>query len=297
MSRGQIVILLGLTLVVCAAFVVLGALLLLPGILPTGVSPGEGVIASGDGEGAAAGEFSSAEPPAASTPTATPFPTSTPTETPLPEPTATATLVVITTPTATKEPTQPFSFQPGGQPTATATPVVSSGGGSSGGGGTSTGGGGSSVATSTPTPGSRFPLQVVEGPLTYSTENHIFVVYFAITDAGNNPLPGYRVVGQFRPGGFYLESVESCGEFCVASGPAETCVPINDDDNNDEDKCEVIKFSIQQGNVVFEAPFYVTGTWTLYVVDRLGARVSDDLVFNTNQADDQRQWFYVKLIR
>lgn len=280
MSRGQIVILLGLSLLVCCTFAALVALVAFPTDVTTGSPAGlqaQAIVGEGDGpgpeEGAgpAAGDVAfSAE--ATATPSATPSPLPTSTT----EPTATSTLVVNSTPTATKTP------RPTRTPTAlpTATPVPSGGGG--GGGGSGGGQTPTPAVSPSPTHDPRFPLRVLEGPVGYATENHLFVVYMSITDANRQLLPGYRVIGDHVPSGFHWESIESCRDFCVASGPS----------GFEEDG-----LLVRKGNVKFEAPAYVDGTWTLRVVNASGATVSDRLVFNIKDTDDDRQWFYMWLSR
>lgn len=282
MSRGQIVILLGLSLLVCCTFAALVALVAFPTDVTTGSPAGlqaQAIVGEGDGPGPEEGAGpATVEVAFSAEATATPSATPSPLPTSTTEPTATSTLVVITTPTATKTP------RPTRTPTSlpTATSVPSGGGGGGGGGGSGTGRTPTPAVSPSPTHDPRFPLRVMEGPVGYTTENHLFVVYMSITDANRQLLPGYRVIGDHVPSGFHWESIESCRDFCVASGPS----------GFEEDG-----LLVRKGNVKFEAPAYVDGTWTLRVVDSSGATVSDRLVFNIKDTDDDRQWFYMWLSR
>jgi len=52
---------------------------------------------------------------------------------------------------------------------------------------------------------------------------------------------------------------------------------------------------VQEGNLVFEAPFYKTGTWSLMLIDPQGQQASE--VFKLEIDDDHRQWFYYRFGR
>ncbi|GAB4534632.1 MAG: hypothetical protein Kow0063_17950 [Anaerolineae bacterium] len=201
------------------------------------------------------------QPPAevALTPTVTatwtPIPTSTatptPTDTPLPTPTYTRVVNDTATPTPTHTPLP--------TDTATITPTPTRGRG------------GSPGARPTPTPTSRYPFRIVETPLEYKTKNFIFVVYARVT-SGDVLLPGYRLVGTHYPTGVNIKSEPSCAYLCRASGP------------------KVEDSLIQEANLVFEAFFYDTGTWSMMLVDGQGQQVSE--VFHVNIDIKDRKWFY-----
>ena len=197
-------------------------------------------------------------PTSGPTPTWTIMPTNTFTPTPIntPLPTATNTRVVLDTPTPT--PTHTAAPTPTG--TITPTPTRRSGGGGS-----------SGAPRPTPTSASRYPFRIVAGPLEYKTKNFIFVVYARLT-SGDVLLPGYRMIGTHYPTGAHIESEPSCVEICRGSGP------------------RVEDYLIQEGNLVFEAFFYDTGTWSLMLIDPQGNQVSE--VFHVDIDIKKRKWFY-----
>lgn len=194
----------------------------------------------------------------AATATWTPIPTSTitptPTDTPLPTPTNTRVVNDTATPTPTYTPL------PTSTGTISPTPTRTGGGGSSPG-----------APRPTPTPSSRYPFKIVGAPLEYKTKNFIFVVYVRVT-SGDVLLPGYRLVGTHYPTGANIKSEPSCPKLCRGSGP------------------RIEDYLIQEGNLVFEAFFYDTGTWSLMLVDGQGQQVSE--VFNINIDIKDRKWFY-----
>lgn len=197
-------------------------------------------------------------PTSAVTPTWTIIPTSTFTPLPIntlpPTPTYTRVVVDTATPTASATPT----ITP--TPANTLTPTrARRGGGSTGG------------PRPAPRPTSRYPLVVVEGPITYTTKNYIFVVFARVT-SGDTFLPGYRMVGTHSPTGAHVESAPSCDELCKASGPKRE------------------KSLIQEGNLAFEAFFYDTGTWSLVLVDPQGRQASEVLQIDIDIRD--RLWYY-----
>ncbi len=52
----------------------------------------------------------------------------------------------------------------------------------------------------------------------------------------------------------------------------------------------------KSGNVKFEPPGGIeTNSWTFYLADAHGNRMSDDIPFDTNQ--NARQWYFVKFKR
>jgi hypothetical protein len=207
-------------------------------------------------------EQADAELPATrlTTSTWTPIPTSTstpiPSNTPLPSPTNTRVVLDTATPTPTLSPTP--------TPTGTITPVPAPSRG---------GGGGSSPGAPRPTPvaTSRYPFTIVQPTLAYTTQNFIFVVYARVT-SGNVLLPGYRLVGTHNPTGATIRSEPSCTYLCRGSGPRRE------------------QYLIQEGNLVFEAFFYDTGTWSLMLVDPQGQQAAEILYVPIDIRD--RKWFY-----
>ena len=201
----------------------------------------------------------------AAVPTWTPIPisTSTPTPTDTRLPTATYTRVVQDTATPT------VTHTPAPTPTGTISPSPTR---SSGGGG----GGTYRTPVPTPTPTSLYPFRIVGQTLAYSTTNYIFVTYARVT-SGDVLLPGYRLIGTHYPTGAHIESEPSCPYLCRASGPS------------------IEDYLIQEGNLVFEAFFYDTGSWSLMLVDPQGRQVSEILHIGIDIRD--RKWFYYHLNR
>jgi hypothetical protein len=175
-------------------------------------------------------------------------------------PTPTYTRVVVDTATPTPSQTPEPTYTPTSTPIPAATQGRGSGGGRSGG-----------APRPTPTPTSRYPFKILEEPQVYSTTNHIFVVLARVTSGGSVLVPGYRMVGTHSPTGAGHQSEPSCDHLCKASGPKG-------------------EFLIQEGNLVFEAPFYDTGTWSLMLVDPQGRQVSDVLKIEVDS--QQRKWFF-----
>ncbi len=194
------------------------------------------------------------------TPTPTRTPTATATDTPIPTPTNTRVVHDTATPTPSGTPTP--------LPTPTNTRVVQYSGGS---------GGGSSYATPTPRCGA--PLCVKSEPVEYDTNNYFFVILAQITTNGVLQ-PGYKLVGTHSPTGATWESPLSCPDLCKASGVES----VTDDNGN------VIRFEIQKGNVAFEAPTYDTGTWSVWVVDANGQKVSKTI--NIPIDHENRKWYF-----
>lgn len=97
---------------------------------------------------------------------------------------------------------------------------------------------------------------------------------------GGVPQAGYKLVGTHSPTGRQLESGVSCPDLCKASG-----VEAIYDENGNE-----VKFQVQKGNLVFEAPTYDTGTWSLMLVDSHGQQASE--IFQLELNSEQKQWFY-----
>jgi hypothetical protein len=248
MTRVQMLILAGLLVVVLGVFCV-GAVLARSVLL---TPPGTAVVE---------------EPPPAATPG--PPPTDTPvyiftrtaTPTPNTSPTATNTRVVndTATPTITLTPT----VTPTPTDTATSTPAPR---GSSRGGGSSSGG-----ARPTPAPTSRFPLKLLEGPVSYKTHNHFLVVLAQVT-RGYTYLAGYRLIAVKTPSGAIYKGPPSCPYICKANGPEGSI--------------------LQRGNIYLETP-YESGVVSLMIVDPQGQQASEVFQITTNVDLDQ-WWFYFR---
>jgi hypothetical protein len=248
MTRVQMLILAGLLVVVLGVFCV-GAVLARSVLLtPAGTAVVE-------------------EPPPLATPA--PPPSDTPvfiftrTATPTPNiprsPTATNTRVVndTATPTITLTPTVTET------PTETATPIPArqgSGGGSSSGG-----------PKPTPVPTSRFPLKMLEGPVSYKTHNHFLVVLAQVT-RGYAYLGGYRLIAIKTPSGAIYKGPPSCPYICKANGPEGSI--------------------LQRGNIFLEVP-YESGVVSLMIVDPQGQQASEVFQITTNVDLDQ-WWFYFR---
>jgi hypothetical protein len=274
MKRGQVTILIVMSAIVILLFCIVGAF---------GFSL---MAAEPDAPAAGATQVAGGLPLASTaTPTSSPIPTSTPTNTPTetPIPTPTATLVVneTSTATATRTPRPTRTLVP------TSTPVPASGGGGGGGGG---GGSGGSPTGPTPTPGptSRYPLHVIAGPVEYTTKNFFVTVLAQITVNNAGYLAGYKMVGFHSPTGFRWEGVPSCNHLCKASGP---------DAIYDEEGKEIETFLIQEGNAVYEFPFYEDGQLTFWVEDPQGNQASEVIVLPLDRGSDDRRWFYMHFNR
>jgi hypothetical protein len=200
----------------------------------------------------------SREPAAARMPTATrrpphtltpvPSPSLTPSGTPTPTPPPTETVVVVAPPTPTAAPTgtptpsptvTPHPERP--LPTATAEPTA--------------------------TPATQFAFAVLESDR-FPTNHPDFDVYVAITDAGNHPLSGYRVVGSLSGAG-QVESQASAGDWTVNSGAMQ----------------------YKAGNLKFQSSDSPAGTWTLRLVDQAGSQVAPPLELSFDPA--QPTWYFV----
>ena len=194
-------------------------------------------------------------PAATGTWTIVPTNTRTPTPAQTHTPTATNTRVVLDTATPT------WTLTPAPTPTGTITPTPTRG----------AGGGYYGGPSPTPAPTSRYPFSIVEAPLEYTTKNFIFVVYARVA-SGDVLLPGYRLVGVHSPTGANVKSEPSCPHLCRGSGPRRK------------------DWLIQEGNLVFEAFFYDTGSWSLMLLDPQGNQASE--LFHVTIDIEDRKWFY-----
>ena len=185
--------------------------------------------------------------------TATPTPddarSPTPTNTRVVNDTATPTITM--TPTVTPTPTQ----------TATSAPArQGSGGGSSSGG-----------PRPTPAPTSRYPLKILDGPVSYKTHNHFLVILAQVT-RGNAYLGGYRLISVKTPSGAVYKGTPSCPYICKANGPEGSV--------------------LQRGNIFLETP-YESGIVSFMVVDPQGRQASEVIQFDSSVDKDQ-WWFYYR---
>jgi hypothetical protein len=169
------------------------------------------------------------------TPTPPPTDTSTPTSVP-PSPTATHVLPTET-PTSKATPTD----TPPPQPTA----------------------------TDTPTPIPSFAFEILEFEK-FPTNHLNFDVYIAITDGSNNPLSGYRMIGQ-HGGGMQVDSEASASRWTQNSGAMH----------------------YKAGNIKFEVFNSPGGVWVLQLVDQAGQPVAPPLEFPFDPANPA--WYFVLL--
>jgi hypothetical protein len=110
----------------------------------------------------------------------------------------------------------------------------------------------------------------VEGPVEYETKNYFFVILARVA-SGDFLLPGYRLVGTHSPSGIHYQGDPSCDHMCKGSGPKGA-------------------FPVQEGNLVFEAPFYESGIWSLMLLDPQGHQASE--VFQVELDRGEKRWFY-----
>ncbi len=169
------------------------------------------------------------------TPSATPTSTDTPPETPTPPPTPTETRLPTSTPTATVTPIPPTetvippTATPRPLPTATDTPAP------------------------TPTPAPVYEFTILE-QANFPTGNPNFDAYVAVTDEGNNPLAGYRLLGRHSDGRT-VDSRVSANRWTENSGAMH----------------------YKAGNIKYEAPNSATGVWTLQLVNEANQPVAPPL--------------------
>ena len=304
MKRGQIFILILMIFMVVLLFVFVGVIgfAALDEGSESAVSPAEVAVA--------------VTPTPTVTPTATPIPTNTatatPTETSMPTPTATLVVDATLTPsptrtpfrwprTPTRTPTAANTFSGGGSTGSggSTSGGSTSGGSTSGGGSTSSSGNtGSTTATAAgfispafaviPDANVTYPFQIISGPFEYETDNYFVTILAKLTANNGQYLPGYRIVGSHSPSGQYFEGVPSCDHLCKASGPAGVY---------DEDGNKIATFLIQEGNLVYEFPFYENGVLSVTVIDPNWNRVSNIFHIQLDRTSDNRRWFYLHLNR
>lgn len=184
--------------------------------------------------------------------TPTPSPTETPTLTVTPTSTATPTdtsTPIPPTETPTETPTPP---PPTETPPATATPVPP-------------------PPTDTPeptaTPVPSYPFEIAEH-LNFPTNHPNFDVFIGVTDEGNHPLSGYRVIGM-HSSGWQIESAVSAGDWTENSGA----------------------MWYKAGNIKYAAPNSPSGTWMLQLVDGGGQPAAPAITFDF-QAESP-SWYFL----
>ena len=256
MTRVQMLILAGMLVIVLGVFCV-GAVLARSVLL---APPGTAVAEEPPAGATPAAPPGAQPPPGTNTPVFIFTPTATRTPNIPRSPTATNTRVVndTATPTITLTPTVTPT------PTETATPTRARGGS---GGGSSPGGG----SKSTPAPTSRFPLKMLEGPVSYKTHNH-FLVVLAQVKRGDTYLANYRLIATKTPSGATYKGPPSCNRICKANGPEGSI--------------------LQRGNIFLETP-YESGVVSLMIVDPQGRQASEVFTMTTNVDLDQ-WWFYYR---
>ena len=265
MRRGQIFILIVMSIITVILFsiVAIWGITLINSNLPASVNEPEIVTAPSP--------TPTITPTPSATPTNTPIPT--PTDTPIPTPTNTRVVHDTATPTPSKTPTPAPPTE-----TPTNTPISRSGGGS--------------VAqvqpTITPLPASLYPLQLVEGPVAYTTTNHFLVILAQVTANNTVPLANYKMIGSHSPTGVNWESLPSCNHWCKASGPPGI---------SNKEGTLLKQFSIREGNLVFEFPFYEEGVFSLMLVDPQGRQASEVFQLKLEGGDKERKWFFVRFNR
>lgn len=185
-----------------------------------------------------------AELPTPVPPTDTPSPSPTATATETPSPTATATPTATPVPTHTATPEPPTATSTPRPPTATHTPEP---------------------PTATPTPAYSFEIAETAP---FPTNHLDFDVYVAITNADNNPLSGYKIVGT-HSSGLQVESAVSTGDWTENSGA----------------------MFYKAGNIKYQALNSPPGMWTLQLVNGDNQPVAPPVEFPFEQ--DNLQWYFL----
>lgn len=201
-------------------------------------------------------------PTATSTPTATLIPTETPlpTATPILAPTDTPTFVLTDTPVPPPPTNTPVP--PAAQPQALVESAFTS-------------------PVDTPEEGdtpqeAKSGFDFLLGEFYNSpTTNSFMVIYVAVVDAKEIPIGDMKIVGTRLDHNLTYESPLSTWYYEGYNAPGEV---------------------IKSGNVKFEPPGGIETTkWVLHLEDANGARMSDDVPFDTNQ--DDKQWYFIKFKR
>ncbi len=250
MTRVQMLILAGLLVMVLGVFCV-GAVL------------ARSVLLTPSGTAVAGGPLPEVTATPGAPPSDTPAYIFTRTATPTPNiprsPTATNTRVVNDTPTPT------ITLTPTITPTPTETATSAPARSGSGGGSSSSGG-----ARSTPAPTSRYPLKMLEGPVSYKTHNHFLVILAQVTKGGAYA-GGYRLIMTKSPSGATYKGPPSCPYICKANAPEGSI--------------------LERGNIFLEVP-YENGVVSAMIVNPQGIQASDVFTITTNVDNDQWWFFY-----
>ncbi|MBN1992142.1 MAG: hypothetical protein JW953_05520 [Anaerolineae bacterium] len=182
------------------------------------------------------------------TPAVIPFPTASATATLAPSPTATSTPLPPDTATPTPLPSSPTPLPPTATPSPSPLPPTAI-----------------SVPTTTPVPSFAFTISEVEK---FPTGQLNFDVYIAVTDANNQPLSGYRVLGA-HSGGMQLESAASAGAWTENSGAMH----------------------YKAGNIKYQALNSSGGAWTLQLLNEAGQPAAPPLELSFDSAAPS--WYFV----
>jgi len=187
------------------------------------------------------------------TPNHTATPTNTPTPTITPIPTDTPTPVPTNTPLPTNTP------KPTDTPVPTNTPKPRPP---------------TNTPTPAPTPTPSYPFKVKEtGNREFQkTDNSILSNIIAVTDAGGTPLGGYQLLGKHSSGIDY-KSAPSSWQYDAVNG---------------------LGGYVKQGNLKFEPPGgFQDGTWTIWLVDSNGGRVSADVSLSYSSDPNTWAWDFI----
>jgi hypothetical protein len=107
------------------------------------------------------------------------------------------------------------------------------------------------------------------------TTNSFILIYVAIVDAKDIPIGDMKIVGTRLDHNLTYESPLSTWYYEGYSAPGEV---------------------VKSGNVKFEPPGAIeTTSWTLYLADLHGNRLSADIPFDMNEND--KQWYFIKFRR
>ncbi len=96
------------------------------------------------------------------------------------------------------------------------------------------------------------------------------VMYIAVTSANNVPIGGMKIIGDHSPSGMHVESPATCFNWCAPTAPGGDA---------------------KVGNVKFEPPAYIAGTWTLKLVDGGGALAAAPVTVGVDPANPQ--WYFL----
>ncbi len=95
-------------------------------------------------------------------------------------------------------------------------------------------------------------------------------MYIAVTNGSNVPIGGMKIIGDHSPSGMHWESPETCFDWCAPTAPGGDA---------------------KVGNVKFEPPAYIAGTWTLKLVDGGGGLAAAPVTVPVDPANPQ--WYFL----